>query len=180
MFIFIFSVVEGLFLFDIGLSPYAGTVYHQAPLLLYLSPFISSSFSFLLLPILFISVDVWIGYMLVCIARKYGGDEEENRDSSSYSASIEYEVPWFKKNAYALAALYPCSLFLVVVSLLVFSYALGVALLGLFALPFLCFMAVFCVLSCCFLARLFPCLPFSFSRSSLFLFLISHCFRFLP
>ncbi|KAJ3099249.1 hypothetical protein HDU97_003313 [Phlyctochytrium planicorne] len=51
---------EGLFLFQNGIAPFEGGVYHQAPLLLVLFNFISAN----LAPVLFVVVDVLIAVLL--------------------------------------------------------------------------------------------------------------------
>ena len=114
-------MIEGLYLFQIGLSPYSGTVFHQAPLLLpLLSPFLSPSLPPILLRLFFVAMDIAIGIVLFGVAMYYVNDDVTSKplppSPSSITPSFSFrtmyptrrrEESWFSENPYALAALYP-------------------------------------------------------------------------
>lgn len=63
-----FSVKEGAFLYDNGIDPYAGDVYHESPIVLYFTSFLLRNAK-TLIPYIFIGCDLLCAYLLYRMAR---------------------------------------------------------------------------------------------------------------
>lgn len=65
-----YTVKEGAFLYDNGIDPYAGDIYHESPLFLYLSSFLLRNFNSYI-PYFFVGCDLLSAFLLYRMARTF-------------------------------------------------------------------------------------------------------------